>query len=172
MAATDVSKRESGPIIDHSMFFMILDAICNHFKYCWYSFSFAADANDNSGNMNMNIDVDDHAFAFIDYFEKYLTPLMVCLADCTRDTKLWRELNTRLLDLCSHSRCQIRRAAVDCLLALFTVMKHAWLSCLPQTLHSIDELLQDEDCDVVHRTKNLIAKIHQLTKATHSQLSL
>merc|ERR1712087_1007544 len=108
---------------------------------------------------------------FTAYFEKYLTPTLVGLANTTRNTNMWNELNKRILALCGNRKAIVRSAAVDALLGLFSLMGHSWLNCLPQTLQHIHELLQDDDEDVLQRTKTLVQRIELLTSSKLNQLT-
>merc|ERR1719384_860799 len=108
---------------------------------------------------------------YIAYFEKYITPTIVCLANTTKDINLWNELNKKILLLTGNKNNIIRSAAVDALLGLFSLMGHSWLNCLPQTLQYISELLQDNDEDVMQRTKTLVSRIELLTQSKLSNLT-
>merc|ERR1712129_566217 len=107
---------------------------------------------------------------FIAYFEKYITPTLVCLANTTKDVHLWNELNKQVLRKCGDTNKIVRSAAVDALLGLFSLMGHSWLNCLPQTLQYISELLQDNDEDVMQRTKTLVSRIELLTQSKLNNL--
>ncbi|ETO20705.1 HEAT repeat-containing protein 1 [Reticulomyxa filosa] len=100
---------------------------------------------------------------YISFFETYLTPCFVALANSTKNRPLWKELNNSVLEITKHKNPLIRCASVDVLLGLFAYMKHAWLECLPETLHAIDELLQDPNEEVEHRTRSVSKKIEELT---------
>jgi len=100
---------------------------------------------------------------YITFFETHLTPCFVALADNTKQRHLWKQLNNSILDSAKDKNPSIRCASVDILLGLFAFMGHAWLECLPETLHSIDELLQDPNEEVEHRTRLVVRKIEELT---------
>ena len=115
-------------------------------------------------------DYNDNNLQYISYFEKYVTPCIVALADNTKEHNLWRELNHKVLLLSKNHNCLIRLACADALLGLYTHMKNAWLNQLTETLNFIDELLQDSNEQVEERTRLVVRKIEHLTGETLQRL--
>ena len=97
-------------------------------------------------------------------FEKYITPTIVSLINNTNKIELWQELNFKILEISRNNNNLIKLASIDILLGIWSVLKHAWLSFLNQTLLRIDELLQEnQDQNVLFKTKLLVKLIEDIT---------
>merc|ERR1719483_1465004 len=100
---------------------------------------------------------------YLRWAQTIFIPTIVAFAETTAEDVLLMALNGCLVKHSRSSSVEVRLASVEAITNIFQVVRIRYLSCLPETLVALDELLQDSDDRMEYRTKALIEIIEELT---------
>lgn len=83
---------------------------------------------------------------------------LTALAAAAGNDQLWKPLNYAVIDACSNEhRVEVRKAGVNCLLALLQLLGEEYMVLLPECLPILSELLEDSDEEIASLAKECIS---------------
>lgn len=87
---------------------------------------------------------------------------IVALASAAGDEQLWKPLNHVVLQACSSSRKEIRKAGILCLHSLVKSVGEEYMVLIPECLPTLAELLEDSDEEIAQLARDCIAYSEEL----------